>query len=90
MNDNTYLLSQLERTKEYICISSQPFGKGLILFCYYLLFTPSNLIPGIMTGLWRINILAKTPLHFPYEHAEAYNLGTVTYFHLSFCSDIFL
>lgn len=77
------------RIKEYICIPSQPFAKSLILFCYCLLFTPSNQIPDIMTGLWRINILAKIHSHYPYEHAEAYNLGTITCFHLSFCSDIY-
>lgn len=77
------------RTKECIYISSQPFAKGVILFCYYLLFTPSSQILDTMTGLQRINILAKTHLHYAYEHAETYNLGTMTYFHLSFFSDIY-
>lgn len=39
-----------------------------------------------MTGLWTISVFPKTHLHCLYEHAEAYNLGTVICFHLTFCS----
>lgn len=39
-----------------------------------------------MTGLWAISVFPKSHLHCLYEHAEAYNLGTVICFHLTFCS----